>query len=231
MTAVLITGANRGLGFEFASQYAAAGWHVIAACRDPAAASGLRRLGEEAGERLTVVPMDVTSAQSVQRAAEQFKDRAVDLLVNNAGVAGPRGQTAGNVDFEAWAHVLDVNTMGPVRVLQAFIEHLARSERRLAVTITSGMSSIADNKTGGSIPYRSSKAGVNMAMRSAAIDLAPRGIVCAVLSPGWVRTDMGGPGAALPVADSVMAMRRVIEKLGPGDSGKFYNYDGREFPW
>lgn len=231
MTAVLITGANRGLGFEFASQYAAAGWHVIAACRDPAAASDLRRLGQEAGERVMIVPMDVTNAQSVQRAAEQFKDTPVDLLINNAGVAGPRGQTAGNVDFEAWAHVLDVNTMGPVRVLQAFIEHLARSERRLAVTITSGMSSIADNKTGGSIPYRSSKAGVNMAMRSAAVDLAPRGIVCVVLSPGWVRTDMGGPGATLSAAGSVMAMRGVIEKLGPGDSGKFYNYDGREFPW
>jgi NAD(P)-dependent dehydrogenase (short-subunit alcohol dehydrogenase family) len=161
----------------------------------------------------------------------QLTGAAIDVLINNAGIGGPRGRATGKVDYEALAHVLDVNTMGPLRVLEAFIDHLARGERKLAVTITSGMGSIGDNTSGGSIPYRSSKAAVNMVMRSAAIDLAPRHITCVLLSPGWVKTDMGGPGAKLTPQQSVSAMRRLIAKLGPDDSGKFLHYDGREYPW
>jgi NAD(P)-dependent dehydrogenase (short-subunit alcohol dehydrogenase family) len=112
--------------------------------------------------------------------------------------------------------------MGPLRVLESFSDHIARSERRLVVTITSCMGSLADNKSGSSIAYRSSKAAVNMVMRSAAIDLAPRGITCVLVNPGWVRTDMGGPKAPLSPQESVTAMRR-------NQSGKFYNYDGREY--
>ena len=164
-------------------------------------------------------------------AARQLKDVAVDVLINSAGIAGASGQTTGNVDYDSWAHVLEVNTMGPLRVLECFIEHIARSERRLVVTITSGMGSLADNKSGGSIAYRSSKAAVNMMMRSAAIDLAPRRINCVLVNPGWVRTDMGGPKAPLSPRESVTAMRRIIETFGPKHSGKFYNYDGREYPW
>ena len=121
--------------------------------------------------------------------------------------------------------------MGPLRVIEAFVQHVARSERRLVVTITSGMGSLADNTSGGSIAYRSSKAAVNMVMRSAAIDLAPRGISCVLVNPGWVRTDMGGAGASLSVKESVTSLRRLIETIGPAQSGKFFNYDGREYPW
>jgi NAD(P)-dependent dehydrogenase (short-subunit alcohol dehydrogenase family) len=153
------------------------------------------------------------------------------VLINSAGIAGASGQTTGNVDYKSWAHVLEVNTMGPLRVLECFIEHIARSERRLVVTITSGMGSLADNKSGGSIAYRSSKAAVNIVMRSAAIDLAPRRINCVLVNPGWVRTDMGGPKAPLSPRESVTALRRIIETFGPKHSGKFYNYDGREYPW
>ena len=115
--------------------------------------------------------------------------------------------------------------MGPMRVSEAFVEHVARSERRLIVTLTSGMGSLA------SIAYRSSKAAVNMVMRSLAIDLAPRGITCVVVNPGWVRTDMGGAHATLAPAESVTALRRLIETLGPTQSGKFFNYDGCEYAW
>jgi NAD(P)-dependent dehydrogenase (short-subunit alcohol dehydrogenase family) len=121
--------------------------------------------------------------------------------------------------------------MDPLRVIESFIDHIARSERRLVVTITSGMGSLADTTTGGFIPYRSSKAAVNMVMRSAAIDLTPRRIYCVLVNPGWVRTDMGGPKAPLLPQESVTAMRRLIDTLGPKHSGKFYNYDGREYPW
>jgi NAD(P)-dependent dehydrogenase (short-subunit alcohol dehydrogenase family) len=153
------------------------------------------------------------------------------VLVNNAGISGPANQTTGHVDYPAWAHVLDVNTMGPLRLIESFLEHLARSDRRLVVTITSGMGSLADNTSGGSIAYRTSKAAVNMVTRSAAIDLASRRITCVVVNPGWVRTDMGGPGARLTPQESVTALRRLIATLGLKDSGKFYNYDGREYPW
>ncbi len=121
--------------------------------------------------------------------------------------------------------------MGPLRVLESFIDHIARSERRLVVTITSGMGSIGDNTSGGSIAYRSSKAAVNMVMRSAAIDLASRRVTCVVVNPGWVKTDMGGPNATLTPQESVTAMRRLIATLGPDHSGKFYHYDGSEYPW
>ena len=231
MTSVLITGTNRGLGFEFARQYAAGGVRVFAACRNPAAADALRQLEQTTEGRLSVIAMDVTDAKSVGNAAAQLKDLAIDVLINAAGIAGTSGQTTGNVDYKAWAEVLEVNTMGPLRVLESFMEHIACSERRLAVTITSGMGSLADNKSGGSIVYRSSKAAVNMVMRSAAIDLTSRGISCVLVNPGWVRTDMGGPKAPLSPQESVTAMRQLIDTFGPKHSGNFYNYDGREYPW
>jgi NAD(P)-dependent dehydrogenase (short-subunit alcohol dehydrogenase family) len=197
MPSVLITGANRGLGLEFARQYLANGWQVYAACRDPSSASELRRLADTSDHKLRVMALDVTDPASVKAAAAKLDGQAIDLLLNNAGVGGARGQTIGNIDYKAWAKVLDVNTMGPMRVSEAFVDHVARSERKLIVTLTSGMGSLADNTSGGSIAYRSSKAAVNMVMRSLAIDLAPRGITCVVVNPGWVRTDMGGPHATL----------------------------------
>jgi NAD(P)-dependent dehydrogenase (short-subunit alcohol dehydrogenase family) len=175
--------------------------------------------------------MDVTDAKSVKAAVAKLQGQAVDLLLNNAGVGGARGQTIGNIDYAAWAKVLDVNTMGPMRVSEAFLDHVARSDRKLIVTLTSGMGSIADNSSGGSIAYRSSKAAVNMVVRSLAIDLAPRNITCVVVNPGWVQTEMGGPHATLTPAESVTRLRRLIDTLGPAQSGKFFNHDGREYAW
>jgi NAD(P)-dependent dehydrogenase (short-subunit alcohol dehydrogenase family) len=231
MPSVLITGANRGLGLEFAAQYLAAEWQVFGACRQPHSADKLHQLARKDPERMRILAMDVTDAASVAAAAGSVGERSIDVLINSAGVIGPPGQRTGHVDYGSWMQVLDVNTLGPMRVTEAFIEHLSRSERKLVVTITSGMGSIADNTSGGSIVYRTSKAAVNMAMRSAAIDLRPRGISCVVLNPGWVRTDMGGPNATLSVDASVTAMRRLIETLGAQQSGKFFNHDGREYPW
>jgi len=165
--------------------------------------------------------LDVTDPASVKAVATELDGQAIDLLLNNAGVGGARGQTVGNIDYKAWAKVLDVNTLGPMRVSEAFVDHVARSERKLIVTLTSGMGSLADNTSGGSIAYRSSKAAVNMVMRSLAIDLAPHGITCVVVNPGWVRTDMGRSHATLTPADSVKRLRDLIETWGPAQSGKF----------
>jgi NAD(P)-dependent dehydrogenase (short-subunit alcohol dehydrogenase family) len=231
MPSTLITGANRGLGLEFARQYLADGWQVYAGCRDPASASELLRLADASDDNLQILALDVTDAESVQAAAAELDAQAIDLLLNNAGIGGPRGQTIGNIDYEAWAKVLDVNTMGPLRVSEAFVDHVAKSERKLVVTLTSGMGSLADNTSGGAYAYRSSKAAVNMVMRSLAIDLAPRGITCVVINPGWVLTDMGGPHATLTTAESVTRLRRLVQTLEPAQSGKFFNYDGREYAW
>jgi NAD(P)-dependent dehydrogenase (short-subunit alcohol dehydrogenase family) len=199
--------------------------------RNPQSASELRRLADASDDKLQILALDVIDPVSVQAAAAKLDRQAIDLLLNNAGIGGPRGQSVGNIDYEAWAKVLDVNTMGPLRVSEAFVDHVAQSERKLIVTITSGMGSLADNTSGGAYAYRSSKAAVNMVMRSLAIDLAPRGIACVVINPGWVLTDMGGPHATLTTAESVKKLRRLIETLGPGQSGKFFNYDGREYAW
>jgi NAD(P)-dependent dehydrogenase (short-subunit alcohol dehydrogenase family) len=229
MESLLITGANRGLGLEFARQYAMSGWRVFAGCRHPETAPELAKLAKSAS--VTALEMDVTDAASLTQAAAALGSASIDVLINGAGIYGPKNQEFANMDYAAWAEVLDVNTMGPLRVIEAFAEHVARSTRKLIVTITSGMGSISDNKSGGSIAYRTSKAAVNMVIKTLALELGPRGITCIVVNPGWVKTDMGGPGATLTPADSIGAMRRLIEKIKLGDSGKFFNYDGREYVW
>jgi len=231
MATILVTGANRGLGLEFTRQYLSEGYAVIAATRNPGAAHRLRQLERDSKGNLSLVEADVADSASVRRAASNIQTPAIDILINCAGVLGGDGQTIGSIDYHEWMRVLDVNVLGPMRMCEAFLDRVARSDRRLIVTITSGMGSLADNTSGGYIAYRTSKAAVNMAMRTAAIDLKSRGISCVVLNPGWVKTDLGGPNAKLSPEQSVAAMRRLIAELGPNDSGRFYNYDGREYPW
>jgi NAD(P)-dependent dehydrogenase (short-subunit alcohol dehydrogenase family) len=232
MPSILITGANRGLGLEFAEQYLTCGWHVFATCRDPASASQLNCLADASKGAVDIIALDMTDASSVKAAAKRLSGAAIDVLLNGAGVMGARErQRFGNIDYSAWAEVLDINALGPTRVSEAFVDHVAASDRKLIVTITSGMGSLADNTSGGWIAYRTSKAAVNMVMKTLSIDLAPRGISSVVVNPGWVRTDMGGPNATLSPAESVTALKRLIETLGPDQTGKFFNYDGKEYPW
>ena len=230
MPTTLITGANRGLGLEFTRQYLDEGYEVIAACRKPAAAQALQKLQRESQHALTLLEVDVADSASVERAAARVPNAAIDILINSAGLMG-KGGSIGSIDYDEWTRTLNVNVLGPARMSEAFLAQVARSEQRLIVTITSGMGSIADNTSGGSIPYRTSKAAVNMLMRSAALDLKSRRITCVVVNPGWVKTDMGGPNARISPEESIGAMRRLFSKLGPGDSGRFYHYDGREYPW
>ena len=228
---VLITGANRGIGLEFARQYLLEGWRVIAACRAPEHAQQLHQLASGCAGCLNTLALDVSVAPSIAQAAEKLDGVPIDLLLNCAGIMGGARQSLGKIDYADWARVLEVNTLGPVRVLEAFRTHLERSARRVAVTLTSAMGSIAENTSGGWVAYRTSKAALNMAMKCAALDLAARRIVCVVMHPGWVRTDMGGAQAPLSPSESVAAMRRIIGALGSADSGKFLNYDGGNHPW
>ena len=231
MPTVLVTGGNRGLGLEFARQYAADGWQVFAACRAPDGAKELQELAAASAGGIRVIPMNVTDTASVRAAAKALSGQSIDLLLNNAGVGGPPGQQLGNLDYAAWARVLDANTLGPMRVTEAFLDNVAQSRDKRIVTITSAMGSIADNLSGGRYAYRSSKAAVNIVMKSLSVDLAPRGITCVMMHPGWVRTDMGGEGGKLSPAESVKALRSIIDSLKPEDTGKFLNYDGKPYPW
>ena len=221
MPTVLVTGASRGIGRAFVRQYADAGWRVIPTCRDPVASG----LGSDC------LPLDVADPESVAQLGRTLRDEAIDLLINNAGIAGPRGNSVGAIPFDAWAQVLQVNTLGPLRVAEALLEPVARSQGRCMVFISSMMGSIAQNAGGDYYPYRTSKAALNMAVRSLAGDVAPRGIACVTFHPGWVRTDMGGPSAPVDADTSVRGMRKVIAGWSIDRSGDFVDYRGRTLPW
>lgn len=228
---VLVTGANRGLGLEFVRQYAGDGWKVWAACRSPKSAKELKALQAQHTDGISILALDVTDSDSIRSAAAQLRGEPIDLLLNNAGVGSPPAQKIGSLDYAAWARVIDANVLGPARVVEAFVGNVAKGRGKRIVTLTSRMGSIEDNTSGGSYAYRSSKAGVNAVMKSFSIDLAPRGITCVVVHPGWVRTDMGGAGGKLAPAESVKALRALIDSLKAKDAGKFFDYDGSELPW
>ena len=223
MPTVLITGANRGLGLEFAQQYGADGWRVIGTARHPASADALARCGAE------IHALDVRDAAAVHRLAEQLAREPIDLLIANAGVAGPRDMTAEHVDVEGWVDVFRVNTIAPVVVAGAFVRHVAQSNQRKIVTISSRLGSIESNEEGGLYVYRSSKAALNAAWKSFAID--HKDVIAAMLHPGWVRTDMGGEMAPVTPPESVSGMRKVIAGLTQQDSGRFFEYTGTPVPW
>lgn len=226
MPTVMITGASRGLGLEFARQYALDGWSVIATCRKPEDATELNAI-----DGVTVYPLNVTNFTAVRALADQLQGTAIDVLINNAGVYGPKGSALNELDFDMWEQVLRTNTLGPLCVAQCFAAHVMASEQKCIATLSSKMGSMTDNTSGGSYLYRSSKAAVNAVMKSLANDLGPQGVISVLVHPGWVRTDMGGPSGLIGVEQSVAGMRRVIASAKMSDNGHFYAYDGAEIPW
>ncbi len=226
----LITGANRGLGLEFVHQYAAAGWRVLACCRDPGRATQLSALATRS-DGVSVYRLDVTDAKQIRTLAETVGDTPVDLLINNAGIYGQRDADFGNTDTSRWLETLRVNVIAPMKVMEALVAAVVVSRRRIIACISSRMGSIGDNTSGGSYVYRSSKAALNAVAKSAANDLKERGITVVVLHPGWVRTDMGGPSASLTVEDSVTHLRRILDRVSLRDTGSFFDIDGSIIPW
>lgn len=227
MATVLITGANRGLGLEFCKQYAAEGWQVLACCRNPETADELADI-----PNVRIFPLDVSDFSQIDKLAAQLQDTAIDVLINNAGVYGDSPRRGfGQLDYVAWTQTLTINTQAPVKMAEAFLPNLQRGDKKLLVSISSQMGSIADNGSGGSILYRSSKAALNAAMKSLAIDLEDQGIGVLVLHPGWVKTDMGGPNALIDAQESVTGMRQVFARFTLAQSGGFLKYDGSTLPW
>ena len=221
---VLVTGANRGLGLEFARQYKEAGWKVIGTARKPGEATELEALG------VRVVQLDVADQDSVDRMAAELGDQPIDLLINNAGIF-PRVGKIDEIDFDDYQRTLAVNTVGPVRVTRALLPNLRQGELKIIAGLSSNLGSIAENERGNFYGYRESKAGLNMFTKTLAAELGPEGFTCVVLTPGWVQTDMGGPNAPLQPADSIAGMKAVLDKVTPADNGTFWSYDGSQMPW
>ena len=227
---VLITGSNRGIGLELAHQYATQGWRVLACCRHPDQATALNRLGDKF-PNITLHTLDVTRKDQVQKLAADLHDCPIDILFNNAGIYGPDDAAFGNTDEARWLECLRTNVIAPMKMMEAFMTHVAASKHKLIAAMSSKMGSMADNGSGGSYIYRSSKAALNAVMKSAAIDLAPRRVKVAILHPGWVQTDMGGPGAEISAAESVGRMREILGTITPENSGTFFDIDGTTIPW
>lgn len=232
MATILITGSNRGLGLELARQYAQDGWRVHATCRRPAEADALRDLAA-AWPHIAIHHLDVTSAEDIRALVRELADTPLDILFNNAGVfleEGYRLPVPGAIRYDQWLRCFEVNTLGAVRMTEALVDHVARSDRRLVAVMTSHMGSIADIETEGSYYYRSSKAALNAAMRGLALALRPRGVGVLLLHPGGVLTRMG-PSNGMPAEESVRGLRKVIDDFTLPDSGTFWRFDGRPMPW
>jgi NAD(P)-dependent dehydrogenase (short-subunit alcohol dehydrogenase family) len=233
METVFITGANRGIGLELTRQALAAGNRVAAGCRQPDAAADLQALTAQFGDTLLVLPLDVSKDDQVSAAAAavaaQFS--RVDLLINNAGVF-PKGESLAQFDAKAMLHTFDVNVAGPMRVVSIFADLLRRSDHGRILNISSQLGALTKTEsTWGGYSYNSSKAALNMITRMMAHELKGAGITAVAVHPGWAQTDMGGPNATLPAADSARGILQLAENLTPEQASQFFTYTGEPHPW
>jgi NAD(P)-dependent dehydrogenase (short-subunit alcohol dehydrogenase family) len=231
MQTVLITGANRGIGLELVRHYAKAGDRVLACCREPEQAAALAALAREHAN-VEVLGVRVSDAASVAALAAQIGDAPIDVLVNNAGMAGPRfqEQSLEAMDFAGWAEAFAVNTMAPFRMLQTLRKNLAQGTNPRAVTITSQMGAIAFPMPV-MYAYCSTKGAVNKVMKMASDALKKEGITVLLVHPGFVKTDMGGPNAEITPEESAAGIASVIAGATLASTGKFYKWNGEEHPW
>lgn len=226
MPNVLITGASRGLGFEFARQYAADGWRVFATCRTPSSAPKLKAL-----KGVEVHALDVADFDAIDALAAKLKGTPIDVLILNAGLnPQPEAPPATGVDYTAWEDAFRVNVMAALRCAVAFCDHVASSDKKTIAAISSGGATISQAK-GGNYVYRSTKAALNLCMAGLAREWAGRGIISIMLAPGWVKTDMGGPNATFTPEEAIGRVRKVIADVTPTDSGRFIAHDGTDYPW
>lgn len=223
MTTTLITGANRGIGLELVRKFLAQGHDVIATARDPETSNELNATGAK------VYPLEVTDAASVAALKEAVGDQPIDYLINNAGI----GSFAAfkDLDYDAFANMLAVNTIAPIRMIDTFLDNIAASDVKMAASLSSMMGSIENTQASFGLIYRTSKAGLNMALRAAAPELAEKGVTLLALHPGWVNTDMGGKQAPVNPAQSAAGLYTVITTAGPSNELRFLDFEGKTHPW
>jgi len=225
---ILITGAGRGIGLALAHILTHREAHtVIGTLRNPKdaqQADALKALGAE------IESLDVSDDASIAALGERLKGRPIDVLVNNAGVSSTQSRLA-DLTGEELRRVFQINAFAPMLVTRALMPSLRAGTRKVVMNISSQLGSIANNRGGSSYPYRASKSALNQLTRSQSAELAPDGFTCFIVHPGWVKTDMGGPGAPLSPEDSAAALADRLEKAEPEINGKFLNYDGKEIAW
>jgi NAD(P)-dependent dehydrogenase (short-subunit alcohol dehydrogenase family) len=227
MQTIVISGANRGIGLALTRQFLQAGHHVIAGCRQPDKAAELLA----SPGSLELAQLDVGDAESVRLFCQQLGTRAVDVLVNNAGVMGGEHQGIHDMDYVSWLHTFEINTLAPFRLATALLPNLKRSERPRVATISSQMGAFGLEMGTGRYAYRTSKAAVSKAMQVLAQELAADNIIVCPLHPGWVRTDMGGPAAEISAEASAAGLFKLIDNLTMAQSGRFWTWEGREHVW
>jgi len=233
-TTVLITGASRGIGLEFARRYAARDWRVIATCRDPQKAEALQALAAQ-HSNVVVEQMDVLDHPGIDALATRLASQPIDILLNNAGIGGGmENQLFGRLKYATFNEVMAVNAIGPMKVCEAFVKHVEASRLRKMITVSSNQGSIGSVDAPRLYWYRSSKSAVNMLMANLALQLKSRGIIVGLVTPGATDTDFmkGLPKKMLrPVADAVTDMAREIDRFDLSMTGQFLDTKGRILPW
>ena len=228
MPTVFITGANRGIGFEFARQYSEAGWTVHAGARDLGKTRALKSLKNT---RLSIHQLDVTHHDEVAGVSAALDGTPIDLLINNAGMWNGDEEAFGRFNDEQWMQQFRLHVFGTMAMCEAFVDKVAMSEKKLIVNISSGNGCFGIDRGAGLFPYDSSKAALNTVTKGLSNELSSRGITVVSLTPGFVATDMSGPDADLTPEESISGMREVISGLNLSKSGRFIRYNGVELPW
>lgn len=228
---VLITGANRGIGLEMVKYAMQQGWRVFACCRNPHKADNLFNIAKLSNGQISVHIADMLELATLQALSYELRNDPIDILVNNAGIYGSDNNKFGAVDASSWLQAFQVNSVAPLKMVEAFAEQLFMGKRKLVACMSSKMGSMADNGFGNSYIYRSSKAALNAVVKSLSIDLKAQGIITVALHPGWVKTDMGGPDAEISTRESVQLLFSNLMSLTIEDSGRFIDIDGSDIPW
>ena len=236
MSTWLVTGANRGIGLEFARQLAAAGETVIGTARDPDGAQELAALAS-VHPHVRIEALDLEDRASVSALAQRLSGMAIDVLLNNAGLYGgswdnaSHRQSHDSMDYDLWEQIMRVNVMAPFQLVHELRPNLEAGQRKLVINMSSDLGSIANNAQGQSYAYRSSKAALNMVTKGLSVELAPLGFTVISMAPGWTQTDLGGTSAQWPVEESVANQRKVIAGITTQDNGRFVDLLGRNVPW
>jgi NAD(P)-dependent dehydrogenase (short-subunit alcohol dehydrogenase family) len=228
---LLITGTSRGIGLEMVRVSVERGWRVFACCRHPQQAEALLGLATLAPGKVSVHIADMRELATLQSLAYELRNESIDMLINNAGVYGPDQNQFGEVDVAGWEDAFLVNCIAPLKLAELMLGQLQGGRQKIIACLSSKMASMADNGSGGSYIYRSSKAALNAVVKSMSVDLAARDIKAVALHPGWVKTDMGGPNAEISVRESVNRLFEILLALEASDSGRFIDIDGKDIPW
>ena len=236
MPTVMVTGANRGIGYEHVAQYARKKWNVIACARQPEKAIELLQLQDKYGTNFIIEELEVTNHKQVDDLSQKHSNTTIDILINNAGTGGPEGmpgamdyQKIDNMDYQIWRDILEVNLLAPFKVATSFHKQISISDKKTLIMMSSDLGSVSQNTFGGLYSYRASKSALNIVAKGMSNEW--KDIIVVTLAPGWCRTYLGGAEAEIDPMDSVEDQQKMFESLTESDSGKFLDRFGNEVPW